>query len=134
MKKIKNIIFPLCLATLCCVTMGAVALNSFKADAAMSVAEALNDFVMEEGAAVRKGTGKQGIRFNAIVLGGCATGISATFTAPDAEGCRISMDINGLSRVGQPEEVAKLMLFLASDDASFISGATPTADGGWSCI
>ena len=67
MKKIKNIIFPLCLATLCCVTMGAVALNSFKADAAMSVAEALNDFVMEEGAAVRKGTGKQGIRFNAIL-------------------------------------------------------------------
>ena len=75
-----------------------------------------------------------GIRFNAIVLGGCATGISATFTEPDEEGCRISMDINGVSRVGQPEEVAKLMLFLASDDASFISGATPTADGGWSCI
>ena len=67
MKKIKNIIFPLCLATLCCATVGAISLNPFQADAAMSVAEALDDFVMEEGAAVRKGSDKQGIRFNAIL-------------------------------------------------------------------
>ncbi|KAB2861261.1 MAG: SDR family oxidoreductase, partial [Anaerolineae bacterium] len=33
-------------------------------------------------------------------------------------------------RVGRPEEVAKAALFLASDDASFITGAALAVDGG----
>lgn len=37
-----------------------------------------------------------------------------------------------LSRAGQPEEVAKAALFLASDDASFISGQMIAVDGGFS--
>ena len=35
-------------------------------------------------------------------------------------------------RTGQPDEIAQLALFLASDDASFINGAIVVADGGWS--
>lgn len=38
-----------------------------------------------------------------------------------------------LSRVGDPGEVAALSLFLASDDASYISGAEIAVDGGWTC-
>jgi 3-oxoacyl-[acyl-carrier protein] reductase len=34
-------------------------------------------------------------------------------------------------RMAQPEEIAKLAVYLASDDASFIHGATFTIDGGW---
>lgn len=34
-------------------------------------------------------------------------------------------------RIGKPEEVALTALFLASDDASLINGATVTADAGW---
>ena len=75
-----------------------------------------------------------GLRFNAVILGGCNTPIINSFTDPDPEGCRVSMDINKLSRTSEPSEIANLMLFLASDEASFINGATPTADGGWSCI
>ena len=36
-----------------------------------------------------------------------------------------------MKRLGHPEEVAQVALFLASDDASFITGAEIPADGGW---
>jgi NAD(P)-dependent dehydrogenase (short-subunit alcohol dehydrogenase family) len=36
-----------------------------------------------------------------------------------------------MGRFGTPEEVAKAALFLASDDASFITGTPLIVDGGW---
>ena len=36
-----------------------------------------------------------------------------------------------MGRIGQPEEIAKPILFLASDDASFITGAELVVDGGF---
>lgn len=39
-------------------------------------------------------------------------------------------DCNLLGRMAQPEEIAKVALFLVSDDSSFITGATIVADGG----
>jgi 2-keto-3-deoxy-L-fuconate dehydrogenase len=36
-----------------------------------------------------------------------------------------------MGRLGRPEEVAYLVLFLCSPEAAFITGATPTIDGGW---
>jgi NAD(P)-dependent dehydrogenase (short-subunit alcohol dehydrogenase family) len=36
-----------------------------------------------------------------------------------------------MGRIGQPEEVAKAALFLASDDSSFVTGTLLFVDGGW---
>jgi len=39
-----------------------------------------------------------------------------------------------LRRLGDPEEVARVALFLASEEASYITGATLTVDGGRTAI
>lgn len=67
MKKMKNIVCSLCLAAVGFAAMGTISLFPLKAEAAMSVTDAIEEFVMETGAAVRKGTDKQGIRFNATL-------------------------------------------------------------------
>jgi NAD(P)-dependent dehydrogenase (short-subunit alcohol dehydrogenase family) len=75
---------------------------------------------------------KEGIRCNAIAPGPIVTNISETMTNIDKRGeanCRTSMST--IKRFGAPEEVAKVALFLASDDSSFINGQVIAADGGW---
>lgn len=74
---------------------------------------------------------KKGIRCNAIAPGGVNTNIMKD-AQPDAEGAVLcSSGIGSNPRMGEPEEIAKTALFLASDDSSFITGEVITADGGW---
>lgn len=75
---------------------------------------------------------KLGIRCNAIAPGGVKTNISASMTAPNPFGVERAMAGMGLNpRVGEPEEIAKVALFLASEESSFVNGTTITADAGW---
>jgi NAD(P)-dependent dehydrogenase (short-subunit alcohol dehydrogenase family) len=54
---------------------------------------------------------------------------------PHMEAVAKMMKVAELSpRVAQPQEIAAVALFLASDDASFVNGAVLVADGGWSAI
>lgn len=73
-----------------------------------------------------------GIRCNAIAPGGVKTNIGTSITAPNPFGMEramVGMQIN--PRAGEPEEIAKVALFLASDDSSFVNGTVVTADAGW---
>lgn len=44
------------------------------------------------------------------------------------------VELHPAGRFGRPSEVAKTVLFLASDDASFISGVTLPIDGGYTSV
>jgi len=75
---------------------------------------------------------KLGIRCNAIAPGGVNTNIGSTITNPDKFGMERAMSGMNLNpRIGEPVEIARVALFLASDDSSFINGTVITADSGW---
>jgi NAD(P)-dependent dehydrogenase (short-subunit alcohol dehydrogenase family) len=75
---------------------------------------------------------KLGIRCNAIAPGAVNTNIGTTIYDPNKFGMERAMaGINLNPRVGEPEEIARIALFLACDDSSFINGAIITADAGW---
>jgi 3-oxoacyl-[acyl-carrier protein] reductase len=69
------------------------------------------------------------IRVNAIAPGMIGTPASiAQYDEATVTKRRAEMP---MGRFGEPEEIAALAAFLASDDASYVQGATVTADGGW---
>lgn len=72
--------------------------------------------------------GPHNVRVNSLCPGPIRTRISPPPEAPHAKWQR---DNTVLGRVGTPEEVAWAALFLASDEASYITGVTLPVDGGW---
>ncbi|MBC1373763.1 SDR family oxidoreductase [Listeria booriae] len=72
------------------------------------------------------------IRCNAIAPGAVNTNIGTTIYAPDEFGQERAMIGMGTNpRVGEASEIAKVALFLGSDDSSFVNGTVITADAGW---
>ncbi|MYV17638.1 SDR family oxidoreductase [Furfurilactobacillus milii] len=72
------------------------------------------------------------IRANAIAPGGVATNIGSSLTDPDPLGGRaIAASGANEAPMGQPEQIANVALFLASDESSFVNGDVVKADGGW---
>lgn len=70
-----------------------------------------------------------GIRVNNIAPGAIATPINAATLADPAKVQRLQ-EIVPLRRMGTPEEVAEVALFLASDRSSYVTGSTYFVDGG----
>jgi len=90
--------------------------------------------------AMAKRYGREGIRVNAVCPGPIDTPMLRVFVSrPDQQSTqgadkeelvRRRGGQNPLGRTGKPEEVANAALFLLSDEASFITGATLAVDGG----
>ncbi len=71
----------------------------------------------------------QGVRINAVCPGATRTQLlAAWFQDPKVEEFILSR--HPIGRVAEPEEIARVVLFLASDDASFIVGQALAVDGG----
>ncbi len=71
------------------------------------------------------GWAKEGVRVNSVHPGYIDTPILGETDQ------KMLSDITPMGRLGKPEEMAAVILFLASDDASFVTGAEFVADGGY---
>jgi NAD(P)-dependent dehydrogenase (short-subunit alcohol dehydrogenase family) len=74
----------------------------------------------------------QGIRVNAVGPGYVRTEMVNSMEKKGLVDTRKIENDTPMGRLAQPEEIAKVILFLASADASYITGTTLMVDGGWS--
>jgi len=78
--------------------------------------------------------GKEGIRVNCICPGYIDAGLAWGYfeAQPDPAAARAAAGkLHALWRVGRPEEVGRVAVFLASDEASFMTGSAVVVDGGF---
>ena len=81
---------------------------------------------LTRGAAVSYG--RDGIRVNAICPGLVVTGMTQSASAESVEAMKAKIP---LGRDGQPEEISATVVFLASDESSYITGVALPIDGGF---
>jgi meso-butanediol dehydrogenase / (S,S)-butanediol dehydrogenase / diacetyl reductase len=72
---------------------------------------------------------RKNIRVNAVCPGSVATPVLLRAIG-EGEGRRLLEDHHPVGRIGLPEEIARVVLFLASEDSSFMTGSIVVADGG----
>lgn len=78
--------------------------------------------------------GHEGIRVNCICPGYIDAGLAEGYFQSQADPAQARIDagkLHALWRIGKPEEVARVAVFLCSEDASFMTGATVVVDGGF---
>jgi NAD(P)-dependent dehydrogenase (short-subunit alcohol dehydrogenase family) len=75
-----------------------------------------------------------GIRANSISPGLIITAQTAPFLDDPDHPIRVMADTHPLGRLGQPEDVARVALFLASDDAAYLNAIDIVVDGGQAVI
>jgi NAD(P)-dependent dehydrogenase (short-subunit alcohol dehydrogenase family) len=72
------------------------------------------------------------VRVNSVAPTSIATHLTKAATA-DPEIASHWIDGTPMGRLGQPEEIASVILFLAGDASSLMTGAVVSADGGYTC-
>lgn len=76
--------------------------------------------------------GSRGVRVNAVAPTYIATPLTL-FGMENKAMYDVWLEMTPMKRVGQPEEIASTVLFLASDASSLLTGSIVLADGGYSC-
>jgi NAD(P)-dependent dehydrogenase (short-subunit alcohol dehydrogenase family) len=74
----------------------------------------------------------QGVRVNVVSPGVIDTSMVRIMDDPEAGSAWLKARVP-MGRLGRPEEIAAVVSFLASDDASYVTGAELIADGGYMC-
>jgi 3-oxoacyl-[acyl-carrier protein] reductase len=77
--------------------------------------------------------GKHGVRANALCPGAVMSNMTKAMLVPGSDAIKAA-EATPIGRVGQPEEIARVALFLASEDSSFVVGAAYLVDGGHTTI
>jgi NAD(P)-dependent dehydrogenase (short-subunit alcohol dehydrogenase family) len=77
---------------------------------------------------------RQGIRVNAVSPGYVATALVQRLAAQGAVDAQAIARRTPLGRMADPQEVAQVIAFLASPQASYVTGAQVSVDGGWSAL
>mmetsp|Transcript_691 Transcript_691/g.1751 ORF Transcript_691/g.1751 Transcript_691/m.1751 type:complete len:131 (+) Transcript_691:3-395(+) len=72
----------------------------------------------------------RGIRVNSVSPGTIATPLVTGILQRSGSSCEMAGAAYPIKRIGEPFEVARVVLFLSSDDASFITAENVTVDGG----
>ena len=76
--------------------------------------------------------GEQGIKCNAIALGAVKTNIGIGSMTPGDLGMQVmKKTFSTIPEPADPEEIAKIALFMVSDQSSYINGTVVVADSGW---
>ena len=73
---------------------------------------------------------RKNIRVNCLCPGFVTTNFTSALTE-DPETNAFLEELHPMGRLGRPEEIANVALYLASDDASYVTGAALTVDGGY---
>ncbi len=77
---------------------------------------------------------KQGIRVNAVCPGAIETPLLDNFTGGDSATLEYIKSLHPIGRLGKPEEIADAVVWLCSNEASFVLGQGITVDGGFTAI
>jgi NAD(P)-dependent dehydrogenase (short-subunit alcohol dehydrogenase family) len=105
--------------------------NSFYAESDIAGYCATKGAVLQLTRAMAVDHGPAGVRVNCICPGWTETAMSKPYLDENPKGREFAGKISPSGRIGQPEDIAAVALFLASDEAGFVTGAAYTADGGW---
>ncbi len=77
--------------------------------------------------------GQRGVRVNAVAPTYIETPLTSFGINENPEMYKVWLEMTPMARVGQPDEIASVVLFLASDAASLMTGSIVLADGGYTC-